>query len=445
METNYYMGIDVSKGYADFTILNQNKEVVEENFQLDDTFEGHNQLFKILSDFYLQHPDSKLFAAVESTGGYENNWFTTLHKLQFQMNLSVARLNPFGVSHSSKASMSRIITDKQSAKHIADYLIGYPEKVNYQSEDYFASARRQWSSIKLFTKQKTQLLNQLNSLLYIVNPEILSFCNNGVRLWTLLLLEKYPTALKLSRARVTTLSKIPYLTKTRADEIIENAKRSVASTNDEIIEGTIIALVKQIISLKKIITTQIKFLETNVDLPSEVKLLKSFDGIGTYSAVGLMIEIISVERFSSSKKLASFFGIHPVFKVSGDGKSGFRMSKKGRKEPRNILFNTTRYAIVHNPLIKELYANHLKKGMSKLSAMGAIMHKILRIIYGMLKNNTPFNAQVDIDNRSKLKVEVEKKQVSKLKIERRFQLYDNKAPISRRQNKMRKENELIPK
>jgi len=44
---------------------------------------------------------------------------------------------------------------------------------------------------------------------------------------------------------------------------------------------------------------------------AEVELLKSFKGIGTYSAVGLMIEILSVERFSSVKKLASFFGIHP--------------------------------------------------------------------------------------------------------------------------------------
>ena len=221
MNKKYFMGIDVSKGYADITVLDSRKRIVEENFQLDDTFEGHNKLFEILSNFLKQHPDSKLFTAVESTGGYENNWFTTLHKLQYQMNLSVARLNPFGVSHSSKASMSRIITDKQSAKHIAEYLIGYPEKVNYQSEDYFASARRQWSSIKLFTKQKTQLLNHLNSLLYIANPEILSFCNNGMGLWTLLLLEQYPTALKLSRARVTSLSKIPYLTKSRAEKIIE--------------------------------------------------------------------------------------------------------------------------------------------------------------------------------------------------------------------------------
>jgi transposase len=442
MATNFYLGIDVSKGYADFTILNQKKEVIEDNFQLDDTFEGHNQLFNFLTDFYLQHPEAKLFVGVESTGGYENNWFSTLHKLQFKMNLSVSRLNPFGVNHSSKASMNRIITDKESAKYIAEYLISYPEIVNYKSEDYFASARRQWTSIKMFTKQKTQLLNQLNSLLYIANPEILAFCRDGLRLWTLLLLEKYPTALKLSRARVTSLSKIPYLSKSRAEDILKDAKVSVASASDEITEETIIALVKQIISLRKITARQIKLLETNVNLPDEVKLLKSFNGIGTYSAVGLMIEIISVQRFVSSKKLASFFGIHPVFKVSGDGKSGFRMSKKGRKEPRSILFNITRYSIAHNQFIKDIYINHLKKGMPKLSAMGAIMHKILRIIYGMLKNNKPFDAQIDLNNRNKTKT---KKQSKIIKAERRFLKHDNKAPISRRQNIKRKENELLPK
>ncbi|GBD87549.1 transposase IS116/IS110/IS902 family protein [bacterium BMS3Abin03] len=442
MATNYYLGIDVSKGYADFIILNQEKQVVEDNFQLDDTFEGHNQLFKFLTDFFANYSEAKIFAAVESTGGYENNWFNTLHKSQYKMNVSVARVNPFGVNHSSKASLSRIITDKESAKHIAEYLINYPEKIDYQHEDYFATARRQWSLIKMFTKQRTQLLNQLESLLYIANPEILSYCRDGVRLWTLKMLEKYPTAKTIARAHPDSLSKIPYLSKKRAVLIIENAKRSVASATDETIRETIIALVKQIISLKKIIAKQLNLLETNVNLPDEVKLLKTFNGIGTYSAVGLMIEIISIERFAASKKLASFFGLHPVFKVSGDGKHGFKMSKKGRKEPRVILFNVTRYSIGHNPFIKEIYARHLKKGMPKLAAMGAIMHKILRIVYGMLKNNKPFDANIDRANRDKFK---EIKPSSKLSNVRRMQKHDNNAPISGRQNKKRKENELLPK
>ncbi len=120
MEKNFYLGIDVSKGYAAFIIFDESKNIVEDNFQLDDTFEEHNQLFKILSSFFANHSDSHLFAAVESTGGYENNWFNCLHKHQCDFSISVARLNPFGVNYNSKATLERIITDKQSAKTLPD-------------------------------------------------------------------------------------------------------------------------------------------------------------------------------------------------------------------------------------------------------------------------------------------------------------------------------------
>ena len=149
MQQNFYLGIDVSKGYADFIILNKDKKVVEDNFQLDDTFEGHNQLFKIVSGFITKNPEAKIFAAVESTGGYENNWLTFLSKCQSKLQLSVARVNPFGVSYNSKATLKRIITDKESAKNVAGYLISHPEKIQYNNEDYYSSARRQWTFIKM--------------------------------------------------------------------------------------------------------------------------------------------------------------------------------------------------------------------------------------------------------------------------------------------------------
>jgi transposase len=220
MEKNFYLGIDVSNGYADFIILDKNKKVVEDGFQLDDTFEGHNQLFKFLCGFFASNPDAHLYAAVESTGGYENNWFSCLHKHQSEFNISVSRLNPFGVNYNSKATLERIITDKQSAKNIAGYLISHPEKVNYQKEDYFAAQRRQWTFIKMLTKQKVQLLNQLESLLYSANTEILYYCKDGVRMWTLKLLKQYPTAKHLARAKVSTVSKIPYVSKARAEKLV---------------------------------------------------------------------------------------------------------------------------------------------------------------------------------------------------------------------------------
>jgi hypothetical protein len=168
----------------------------------------------------------------------------------------------------------------------------------------------------------------------------------------------------------------------------------------------------------------------------EVDLLKTFCGINDLSAIGLMLQIQSVERFPSVKKIASFFGLHPVFKISGDGTSGFRMSKQGRKEPRRILFMVALSAIRSNPLIREIYQDHVQKGMEKMAAIGLCMHKILRIIYGMLKHNRAFDPKVDRKIREKMAKCQKKIRQDK---NRRYQDFDPMAPISKRQKMKRKE------
>lgn len=433
--SEYFLGIDVSKGYADFILLDNKKNIVEKNFQFDDTFEGHNQLYAFLSSFMEKTPHSHITAAVESTGGYENNWVSFFLKLQEDLPISIARLNPFSVSYSAKADLKRIITDKISAQSIAEYLINHTGKISFVEEDYFAPLRKQWIFIKLLVKQKVQLYNQLESLLYSANPELLAFCKHGKAKWVLHLLKKYPSAANLSRASVSALTKIPYISAEKANTLINNAKSSVASQTDSLTSSLLKSIVEQILSLDKSIAGQEKLLENNCPLP-EIELLKSFTGIGTYSAVGLMLEIRAIERFSSAKKLAAFFGLHPVYKSSGDGIGGIHMSKKGRKEPRLILFNIARTAISFNPLIKEIYQKHLKTGMTGLAALGVVMHKILRIIYGMLKHNTSFDPEIDKRNSEKTVKPVIK--TVQLK-HRRFQSFDSVAPISRKQNKKREE------
>jgi hypothetical protein len=171
----------------------------------------------------------------------------------------------------------------------------------------------------------------------------------------------------------------------------------------------------------------------------EVELLKTFPGISDFSAVGLIIEIQTIKRFAEAKKLTSFFGVHPVYKISGDGAGGFKMSKQGRTAPRQILYMASLSAIQCNPLIREIYEKHQKQGKHNMAAMGICMHKILRILYGMLKNNKPFNPHIDIANRLRsvrMKNDTPVKNTS-----RRFQEYDQKAPVSKRQRKKRLERE----
>lgn len=431
----YFLGCDVSKGYADFIILDSGKNIIENNFQLDDTFHGHNKLYSILTEFHKARPNSSVLSAVESTGGYENNWFNTLSKLQEVLNITVVRLNPLGVSHNQKALMNRAITDEISAKNIAGYLINHQNKIKPSTKSYYSSLRKQWGFVKLLVKQKVQLLNQLESIVYTANTEVLTYCKHSTPNWLLRVLKQYPTAKRLARAQVSSLVKTPYVSREKAENLIAKAKLSISSSDDKITETIIKATVEQILQLDKTIAYHEKQMSDGCNLP-EVKILESFKGIATYSAVGLILEIGAIERFSSAKKLASFFGLHPTLKSSGDGFAYVRMSKKGRREPRLILFNVARTAINCNPLIKEIYEKHVKRGMSKMGAIGCVMHKILRIVYGMLKNKQNYDPEIDKKNREK---SVPKKIRVKVTKTRRYQGYDNQAPVSRKQNKKRKE------
>ena len=435
---SFYLGIDVSKGYADFVIIDQQKKTVVENFQLDDTFKGHSQLYEIVSRFLADRPQATLYAAVESTGGYENNWYNELTKFQAALNIQSARLNPLAVVHNSKADLKRNGTDRISARSVAEYLVAHPEKVLYQQQDQLAGLRKQWGFIRMLTKQCTQIVNQLHSLLYTAQPQLLGFCRDGIPAWMLKLLLQYPTAAELKKARVKSVTKIPYVSMQRAQQLIADAKRSVASATDPVTAQLVSATAGQVLHLKKTIATQTDVMAAQCDLP-EVQLLKTFPGIGDTSAIGLMIELQSAARFKTVKKLASFWGIHPVYKISGDGTGTFKMSKQGRIQPRRILFTVALSAIEHNPVIKPLYQYHLAQGREKMDAIGICMHKILRIVFGMLKNSTTFDPKIDRANRLRM---ISTKPIDPKKDKnRRFQGYDPKAPISRRQNKKRLERE----
>ena len=433
---HYYLGIDASKGYADFAVLDEAKQLMEPTFQLDDTFEGHHALHQYLQSFASQHPEAQLFAAVESTGGYENNWYERLKDLGQILSLRVARLNPAAVKANAEASMRRNRTDSLSAREVAEYLISHPEKVRYNETSY-SLLRRSWKFIRLLSKQKTQLLNQLNSLLYITMPEILSFCQQGCPHWLLEVLKAYPTYRELLAAGVAGLSKLPYVSATKAERLVQLVERGIGKSAP--LSGQMITfLAEQILQLELQIKLQKKLLAQNYqEAGAEIALLRSFKGIGIFSAVGLLLNIVDVGRFPRVKKLAAYFGLHPVLKQSGDGVWRVRMSKKGRAEPRAILFMVTFSAMRYNPVIKATYANCLERGLSKMAAIGVCMHKILRIVYGMLKHHTPFDPSIDAVHQAKNSDQAggRKQDIDK---RRRYQNFDEHAPVSRRQQHKRR-------
>ncbi len=180
-----YLGGDVSKGYADWVILSEKKQTERENFQLDDTYAGHCKLYSVLEAYFDKYTGLEMYAAVESTGGYENNWFNTLKSYQKVFNLKAARINPLGVNYNRKAGMKRNVTDAISALSIAEYLINHHENIDYDQDDKWKTLCRHWNFVEMQKAQRTQTINQLETILYCANPSLLRFKKDNLPNWLL--------------------------------------------------------------------------------------------------------------------------------------------------------------------------------------------------------------------------------------------------------------------
>jgi transposase len=440
----FFLGGDVSKGYADWVILSEKKQAVLENFQLDDTYDGHCKLYSMLEAYSEKHPGCEIYAAVESTGGYENNWFNTLKGFQKTINLKVSRINPAGVNFNRKASLKRNVTDAISAVSIAEYMINHTENVVYDQDDKWRSLCRHWNFVEMQKSQRVQTINQLETILYNANPTLMAYKKGDFPNWLLELIIICPTSDILAKSRPEKLAKIPYLTLARAKTLIAEAKQNIASATDRNAEILVSQIALQIKMFDQNIKSQMQLIERELICP-EIELLNTFIGIDTVSAIGVLLEIETVERFPRTKGISCYFGLHPKFKQSGDKIIGVRMSKQGSKNMRKILFNIAKTAIVRNPLIKEIYEKKVSHGMSKMAAIGVCMHKTLRIIYGMLKNKQAFNPSIDKQNVEHSKTKHQEKMENdnaNINKSRRYQKFDEKAPVSRKQTKKRKEHDL---
>lgn len=430
----FFLGIDVSKGYADFVMIDNSENVVIDYFQLDDTPEGYNVLLKILKKFSRQHSGCIVYAAVESTGGYERNWYKALLSFFSIFPIQSALLNPYEVAKFRESMGKRNVTDSISAFSIASYVRVFKSKIRFNEEKHKECLSQQWTTVSLLEKQKKQLLNHLHMHLYTANPEILSYTKSGVPKWVLLILQEFPTSYELKKARKSTLLKIPHVTERKANELKMQLSKNRSCDEKKSLSVTISQIARNILQLEENIEELTNAIFQEIDI-KEVDLLTTIPGVDKKTALGILIDIGSIKNFSSAKQFASYVGVHPVFKISGDGVGKMCMSKRGKKETRRLLYMAVLCGIKYNPIVKALFEKLVKKGVHGNAAIGQCMHKLTRIIYGILKSETAFSAQIDSNN---TKNNYTKKLEVNIDFSRRFQNYSEQAPISGRQMKKRK-------
>ncbi len=126
--------------------------------------------------------------------------------------------------------------------------------------------------------------------------------------------------------------------------------------------------------------------------PREAKLLKSIPGIGPRTIPVLVAALQDVDRFQTARQFAAFVGLTPTTFQSGKTvRRKPKISKVGPAYLRKLLYMGACSAIQYNQPCKEFYQRLLEKGKPKQAAVLAVSHKLVRIAFSVVKNNTNFD------------------------------------------------------
>jgi transposase len=147
-------------------------------------------------------------------------------------------------------------------------------------------------------------------------------------------------------------------------------------------------LIQEIESQRKLlllVTRQIKSLAASEKYASNVELLRTIPGIGLVTAMTLLTEMESVERFENTDYFAGYVGIVPSRHNSGDVKSDGEMTFRGQSTLKKNIIESAWIAARRDPALSLAYNKYVQR-MDANKAIIRIARKLLNRIYFVLKN-----------------------------------------------------------
>lgn len=383
-----YVGIDVASEKHDCCILSeQNKKL--ESFSFPNTKAGFALLLRVCKK-YADQGQTKI--GLESTGIYGDNLCAFLRRNGYE----IRTFNPLLIKKSIQATtLRKTKTDKSDASFLASYLareLPDPDpQISYHISELKSLTRARFSVVGACSKAKTQL----KALLVQVFPEFHTAFSDVFGVAAIAILRKYPTAKKLSAAKKTAVAKIlseasrHRLGEEKAAMLIDLAKNSVGchSETKALEMQYYLDQIEWNTAYIRRYEAAIREIMNEIDSP-----ITTIPGIGLVLGAMILAELGDVTRFATPEKVLAFAGLDPSIYQSGKyTPASGTMVKRGSPQLRWALLMAARSTIVHNPNIAIYYQKKLSEGKHYNVICSHIAKKLVRILYSLLKKNTPYS------------------------------------------------------
>jgi transposase len=389
-----FVGIDISKDKFDACGI-----TVEETklFQFSATMDRNG--FEKLKGHLGAISVSSVLIGMESTPSYHVNLFSYLVSEGYRVIL----INPLLISNYVKMQLRKTKTDKKDAVVIAHFLLANGDTLNQRATPSLISDLRDLSRQReSLVYEMTSLKIEIKQLLNITFPEL----EHMVGIFTksiIKLLQQYPSAVALRDADLGQLSQTliadsyGHKREEFAAALLKAAHSSIGinSPAKEMIVKQKIALLLHIEEALQEITTMLVEIARKL-MEEDINIMTSIKGIRDKTAANFLVEMGGdINQFERSGKIIAMAGLDPAVYQSGKHEGKGKITKRGNRHLRRVIWMMTTRVIQYSDVFKIYYLKRRKEGLPYKKAVLATAHKLIRVIYAMLTQRTTFCPQVN--------------------------------------------------
>lgn len=385
---SFFVGLDVSKEKFDACGIGMKGERV---FTLTCSMDGEG-----FDELIVRLPKDKtsFILGMESTASYHIPLFAYLAAREYR----VAVINPLLINGFSKRSLRKTKTDRKDAFTIAQFLMREQELVSLRAPDERSVelkdlARRRETLVDRMTSLKADM----KRILCVIFPELEGITGIFTRA-TLRLLTEYPSARAIREADPAAVADLfgprgrGKRPRAGITELLDIAASSVGVNSlakEHILrqEASLLAHIEEQVEE----TTRLLMDLLNERMREDIDILCSMKGIGENTAMNFLIEMGGdITLYGNDKKLIAASGLDPSTYESGKYAGKSRISKRGNRHLRRVIWLMATKVIINNDLFKTYFYKRRKDGLPYKKAVLATAHKLIRIIFVMLSRKEYF-------------------------------------------------------
>ena len=397
-EKTLVIGIDIAKYTHYACAIDERGRMLHKSFPFAQSNAGFDVFYERIMALRTTHEKTEILVGFEPTGHYWMNLaaYLTAHGIPFVM------VNPLHVNRSKELDDNlQTKNDQKDALVIArlmrDGRFSYPRIL----EGIEAELRNGATLRSKIQEDLNALHNRIIRWVDRFFPEFRwVFKSFGKMAYAALEMTPLPEDIRgkapeelLFLYRQVEGMKCPQLPK--AKQLVEVAQHSIGLT-----EGLVMARLEiaTLLSQFKLMQNQLDALTAQcIELAKQMpdyEYLSSVPGMGDNTIVELLSEVGSLTQYEHPRQLIKLAGLTLRENSSGQHKGQKRISKRGRRKLRALLFRVMMPLIRHNEAFKQLHEYYTTRAVNPLKKKQSIVvlcGKLLKILHALCKKQIQFD------------------------------------------------------